>query len=167
MLEVQILDVREGALSRPGPGLPLTSNIQNLRSLVHKPSHTDVHDDAEREEGEQDRGASVAHQGQGDAGDGHQADAHPYIDSHLEEQNADDAHDQQAAWSVGGGLGVLDKSYQDEEVEQENDGGASEAMLLAEGGEDEVGVRNGQEVALGLAAFVGSLPPDTAGADGD
>ncbi len=40
-------------------------------------------------------------------------------------------------------------------------------MLLAEGGEDEVGVGDGEEVALGLCAAVGSLPPDTSGADGD
>ena len=44
---------------------------------------------------------------------------------------------------------------------------ADEAVLFAEGGEDEVGVGDGEEVALGLGALVGALAPDAAGADGD
>ena len=40
-------------------------------------------------------------------------------------------------------------------------------MLFAEGGEDEVGVGDGKEVALGLGALVGAFAPDAAGADGD
>ncbi len=40
-------------------------------------------------------------------------------------------------------------------------------MLLAEGGEDEVGIGDGEEVALGLGALVGAFAPDAAGADGD
>ena len=64
-------------------------------------------------------------------------------------------------------LRVLDEAREDEEVEQQDADAADEAVLLAEGGEDEVGVGNGQEVALGLGALVGALAPETAGADGD
>jgi hypothetical protein len=40
-------------------------------------------------------------------------------------------------------------------------------VLLAESGEDEVGIGDGEEVALGLGAFVGALAPEASGADGD
>ena len=59
------------------------------------------------------------------------------------------------------------EAHEDEEVEQQNAHGADEAVLFAEGGEDEVGVGDGEEVALGLGALVGALAPDAAGADGD
>jgi hypothetical protein len=40
-------------------------------------------------------------------------------------------------------------------------------VLLAEGGEDEVGVRDGNEGSLSLRALAFALAPDAAGADGD
>ena len=40
-------------------------------------------------------------------------------------------------------------------------------MLFAEGGEDEVGIGNGQEVALRLRALVGSLAPKSSRTDRD
>ncbi len=40
-------------------------------------------------------------------------------------------------------------------------------MLLAEGGEDEIRIRDGQEIALRLAAPLRTLAPDAARSDGD
>ena len=40
-------------------------------------------------------------------------------------------------------------------------------MFFAEGGEDEVGVGDGEEVALGLGALVGAFAVEAAGAYGD
>ena len=40
-------------------------------------------------------------------------------------------------------------------------------MLLTERGKDEVGVRNGKKVALGLSALGRTLAPDPAGTDGN
>ena len=56
----------------------------------------------------------------------------------------------------------MDKSHKYEEIKDEDASSTDEAMLLAEGGEDEVGVGDGEEVALGLCAFVGALAPDAA-----
>ena len=40
-------------------------------------------------------------------------------------------------------------------------------MLLTKCGKDKVRIRDGQKVALGLAAVLRALAPDAAGADGD
>jgi len=84
----------------------------------------------------------------------------PTFDGDLKDDDRDYAHDDETAGEIGGGLGVLDETHEDEEVEQENADGSDEAVLFAEGGEDEVGVGNGEEVALGLGALVGTFAPD-------
>ncbi len=131
-------------------------------TLIHEPAHADVHNNAEGQEAEQDRGAAVAHQGQGNAGDGHQSDAHTYIDGDLEEHDCHDAHDDERSGRIGGGLGVLNEADEDEEVKQQHPDSADETVLFAEGGEDEVGVGDRQEVALGLGALAGSFAPESA-----
>src|SRR5260370_19783077 len=85
--------------------------------LVDEAPHADVHDDAEGEEGEEDRGAAVAEQGQGDSCDGHEADDHADVDCDLEDDDGDDAHDDEAAREGRGGLCGLYEAAGDEEVE--------------------------------------------------
>src|SRR6266851_2757693 len=129
-------------------------------ALVHEPAHPDIHDDAEREEAEEDRRSGVAHQRKRDSGDRHQAHDHAYIDRNLEEHDSDDPHDDEGTGQVGGGLSVLNQAHEDAD-------GADEAVLLAEGGEDKVGIGDGEEVALSLGAAIGSLAPDSAGTNSD
>src|SRR5260370_11982698 len=131
-------------------------------TLVHEAAHPDIHDDAEREEAEEDRGSAVAHERKRDSGDRHQAHDHAYIDRNLEEHDSDDPHDDEGTGQVGGGLSALNQSHEHEEVEQKDADGADEAVLLAEGGEDEVGVGDGEEGTLRLGAAIGSLAPDSA-----
>ena len=44
---------------------------------------------------------------------------------------------------------------------------AHKAVFLAESGKDEVGVGDGQEIALGLGSLGCAFAPDAAGTDGD
>src|SRR5258708_35408608 len=105
-------------------------------TLVHEAAHPDIHDDAEREEAEEDRGSAVAHERKRDSGDRHQAHDHAYIDRNLEEHDSDDPHDDEGTGQVGGGLSVLNQAHADEGVDEEDPEGAAEAVLRAEGGEE-------------------------------
>jgi hypothetical protein len=64
--------------------------------LIDEAPHADVHDDAESEEGEQNRGAAIAEQRQRYPCDKHEADDHAYVDGDLEHDDPDDTHDDEA-----------------------------------------------------------------------
>ena len=84
--------------------------------LVHKPAHADVHDNSEREEGEENRRSAVTHERKGDSRNRHQTDDHPYVDRNLKDDDGDDAHDDEGAGQVGGCLSVLNQTHQYKEV---------------------------------------------------
>ena len=149
-----------------GGGFAAVQDLPLNRQLTKRP-HANVHDDAERQEGKQDGTAAIAQQWEGDAGDGHEAEDHADVDGDLENDDGDHAHDDKGAGQVGGCLGILDEAHEDEEIEEQDAERADEAVLLAECGEDEVGVGDGEEIALGLGTLVGALAPDAAGADGN
>ena len=108
----------------------------------------------EQAEGDQrghQRGAAVGHQRQRDADDGQQGQHHADVDDHLAEQPDHDAEGRVAHERVGGLAGDPDRGVGDGEEQRDHQQGADQAELLAEHGEDEVGVRLGQVAPLLLA----------------
>jgi len=133
---------------------------------VDEAAHANVHDDAEGEEGEEDRGAAVAEQRERYSCDRHETDDHANVNSDLKYDDRDHPHDDEAAGQIGGSLGVLDETHENEKIKKQNADGADEAVFFTESSEDEIGIWDGEKVTLGLRALVGAFAPNTAGADG-
>ncbi len=122
----------------------------------------------EEQDGETpERRAAIAEEGQGDADDGGQAEYHPDVDEDVEEEDAQHAVPIDAAKRVWLSLGQMQEAEDEREEEQQHDGTADEALLLAYGAEDEVGVLLRHVFELRLSAVQEALALKPARADGN
>ena len=84
--------------------------------------------------------------------DRRQAGRHRDVVNHLERKARNDASHQIRAEAVLGQPGRLERSQNHEQIEPERDEHADEPLLLREDREDEIVVRDGQELVLPLRA---------------
>ena len=97
----------------------------------------------------------------------HQADAHPDVEDHHEREHRRQAGADEIAVAVARLARRDHDAPEDDHVEAEDQRRADEAHLLADVGEDEIGVALGQESELRLRAGEKTLTPNAAGADRD
>ena len=121
------------------------------------------------EDGEAPEGAaSVAEEGQGNADDGQEADDHADVD---DEMKGEDAHDGVAVGASEAPqplpLGQYQQPQDECPEEQQHAYGAKEALLFADGAEDEVGLLFGHVAEFRLGAVEEALTPQPARADGN
>src|SRR5205823_4586030 len=74
---------------------------------VDKAAKPNVHHQTNRQENKQRGGASVAHQRQRNAGDGHRANHHRHVNQHMEPQRCGNAHDQKHSRAILRVLSIL------------------------------------------------------------
>ncbi len=85
----------------------------------------------------------------------------------MEQQQRAGANDDQPPGLRLGEQNQPPHAPEHDRVEQQYDDRAEQTPLLAEGGEDEVGLGFGQEAQVGLGALQPALPARAARADGD
>ena len=124
-------------------------------------------EDEEQERKAPERGAAVAEEGQRDADDGRQPQHHADIDEDVEEEDAEHTVAVDAPEAVGLSLGQMDEPQDEGQEEQQHAGRAHEALLLADGAEDEVGVLLGHVLQLGLRAVEEALALEASRPDGN
>ena len=118
---------------------------------------------AERDQRRQQRGPAVGDQRQRDADDGQHRQHHADVDHHLAEQPDHDAEGDVADERVLGAAGDPDRGVGDGEEEPDHQQRADQPELLAEHGEDEVGVGLGKVAPLLLAGADALAEPAAAG----
>src|SRR5215218_3862827 len=131
------------------------------------PSHVDILQQTDGQEGGDQRRPAVGDERQRDPGDGHDADGHADVDEGLEGQHGHHPGGQEGAEGVAGHGGDAQSPPQEQPEQQQQDHGAGEAELLADHGEDEVGLLLGNVLEVGLGAVQVALAGDAARADGD
>ena len=103
-----------------------------------------------------DRGAAVRHERQRDAGDRHDAHRHADVLEHLDREHREHADGEQRPEEIGRQQRDPPEPPREQSVEQQQRRAADEAEILADHGEDEVGV------LLGYEASSSSASPGTA-----
>ena len=103
------------------------------------------------------RGTAVADQRQGQADNGHNADAHSGVDHHLEHEGRGRAEAHQPAHIVRAPGTHLDAPGDDGQLQEHHRHAAEEAQLLADGGEDVVRVLGEEVSGLGTVAVEQAL----------
>src|SRR5215471_7990826 len=118
----------------------------HVRGLICETPHPHVEDETEtRQRCDQGR-AAVAHERQRDALHRRKADRHRDVVDRLEREPRNDASHQIRAEAVLGETGRLERSKDDEEIQAERAEHADEPLLLRQNREDEVVVRDRQEL---------------------
>lgn len=111
-------------------------------------------------------GAAVADQRQGQADNGHNADAHAHVDQHLEHHGGGRTIADQAAHIVRAAGTDLDAPGDDGKLQQDHAQAAEEAQLLTHGGEDVVRMLGEQVAILGTGAVEQALARQAAAGEG-
>ena len=128
---------------------------------------------AHEEHGDEEEGAAVGDEGDGDADDGEDIEVHADILEGVGEEHGDDANGEKASELVAGVVGDKDSLEEEEEHGGEHQQGTAEAEFLGDDSEDEV-VDGfvGEEGAVDGAAFggldgEGAFAFEAGGADGE
>ena len=108
------------------------------------------------------RGAAVADERQGQADNGHNADAHSGVDHHLEHEGRGRAEAHQPAHIVRAPVAHPDAPGDEGDLHNHDQKAAKEAQLLADGGEDVVRVLGEEVSGLGSVAVEQTLAEQTA-----
>ena len=111
-------------------------------------------------------GSAVAEEGEGQTDNGHNTDAHADVDHHLEHQSGACAKADQTAHIVLAADANVDAPGNDEQLQDHDEHTTEEAQLLADGGENVVGVLGVQVAALGTVAVEQTLAGETAAGKG-
>ena len=111
----------------------------------------DVQEDARREHGDDERGAAVADERKGDALVRERADRDADVEHRLQPDPGGDADGQQRALQLTRSSTGGDPGDHQREEQADHEDAAHQPELLADDGEDEVGVRLGEEPPLGSA----------------
>ncbi len=126
----------------------------------------DVKEDADADERDDEAGPAVGHERQRDSGQRREPQHSREVDRRL----AADERGEPGGEPLSERILAVERDFQarprEEGVGQDDDGRADEAQLLADHGEDHVGVRLGQVVDL-LHALAEPVPEEAAGAEPD
>src|SRR5438067_41746 len=134
---------------------------------VCKTSHPHVQDEAKAGERGDERRAAVTHERQRDALDRREAGRHRHVVDHLERKPRNDASYQIGSEAVLGETRRLQRTQDDEQVQSQGDEHSDEALLFGKDREDEIVVRDRQELVLPLRALPESLAGQSARANRD
>ena len=125
---------------------------------LHLPGYRQ--DDAHLRQLDGQRRAAIAEKRQGDAGGGQQARHHADVQKGLKAHQGHDAHHHQAAEPVPGMEGDPEAPENQRREQQHDNGGANQAQLLADDGEDEIVVLLRQIEKLLAALPQAHSPPE-------
>ena len=107
----------------------------------------------EKQDGEApQRGAAVAEEGQGNADYRSESQDHAHIDEDVEQEDTHHAIAIHTAEDIGLPLGQMDEAQNEAQKQCQDNCAANEALFLAHGAEDEVGVLLGHIFQFGLRA---------------
>ena len=127
----------------------------------------DVHEDSDANHHAKDAGTAVGDEREGDADDGGPTDDHGGVDDDLPKEDGGDANGEEHTETVASGGGDVESPEQECEVEEHEDGDASETVFFGPIGEREVVFGFGDEAFLNLSALSVASASETAGTDGD
>ena len=113
----------------------------------------DTGDQAQHTEDTDHRGGAIADQGQGQADNGHDTDAHSHVDEDLEHQSRGGTEADQTAHIVRSSGTHEDTPGDDGKLHHHDQHTAEEAQLFTHRGKDVVRVLGKQVAALGTVAI--------------
>src|SRR4029453_7361659 len=135
--------------------------------LICETPHPHVEDETEACQRGDEGGPAVAHERQRDPFHRREAGRHRHVVNHLERESRNDASHQIRAEAILGEPGRLERSKDDEEIQAERGEHADEPLFLRQNREDEVVVRDGQELVLPLRPVAEPLAGEAARSDRD
>ena len=109
---------------------------------------------------------AVADERQGQADNGHGADAHADVDDHLEDQSRGSAEADQTPHIVGAANTHINTPGDNGKLQNHDSDAAEETQLLTDGGEDVVRMLGEEGAALGTVAVEQALTGQTAAGEG-
>ena len=130
------------------PSSPPAINVRTIRRPLPSTLGGDVEQNAHAHEGGRQRGATVADEGQRDARCGDDSGHRHHVDERLHADPRRDASREQGAESVGRPKRGAHTAPRKEQERPEHSDGSDQSELLADDGEDEVGVGLGQPLVL-------------------
>ena len=125
----------------------------------------DAMDEAHHEEGREQGRPAAGEERQGDADDREHSEVHTDVFEDLRHEHTAHAHaDEAAVVGISGGSGDHEDAHDEEDIEQDHERAAEESELFADGSEDEVGMRSGQDFVISPAEE--TFSEESAGGDG-